>query len=84
MNPRIADWSDQRVWLLGASTGIGAALAGLLLARGARVALSARSAVRLAEVAAAGGGRALVLPCDAADAASLHAAWDALLAEWGG
>ena len=53
MNPRIADWSDQRVWLLGASTGIGAALAGLLLARGARVALSARSAVRLAEVAAA-------------------------------
>jgi short-subunit dehydrogenase len=84
MNPRIADWSDQRVWLLGASTGIGAALAGLLLARGARVALSARSAVRLAEVAAAGGGRALVLPCDAADAESLHAAWDALLAEWGG
>jgi len=56
----------------------------LLLARGARVALSARSADRLAEVAAAGGGRALVLPCDSADAANLYAAWDALLAEWGG
>ena len=84
MNPRITDWSGRRVWLLGASTGIGAALASVLLAHGARVALSARNAARLAEVAAAGGGQALVVPCDAADEASLRAAWDALLAAWGG
>jgi short-subunit dehydrogenase len=89
MNPRLADWSGQRVWLLGASTGIGAALAGLLLARGARVALSARRAERLVELAAAaggggGGGRVLVLPCDAADETSLRAAWGAMLAAWGG
>ncbi|MBN8516464.1 SDR family NAD(P)-dependent oxidoreductase [Accumulibacter sp.] len=83
MNPRLTDWSGKRVWLLGASTGIGAALAGQLLARGARVALSARNTARLTEVAA-GAGHALVLPCDAADGASLRAAWDALLAAWGG
>lgn len=83
MNPRIDDWSGKRVWLLGASSGIGAALGSLLLARGARVALSARSATRLAGVAA-GAEQALVLPCDAADEASLRAAWDTVLATWGG
>lgn len=85
MNPRIDDWSGKRVWLLGASSGIGAALGTLLLARGARVALSARKAAGLAAVAGDGhGGRALLLPCDAADEASLHAACDRLLATWGG
>ena len=47
LNPRIAAWKDRRVWLVGASTGIGAALARVLLARGAKVAVSARSAGRL-------------------------------------
>ena len=92
MNPRIDDWSGKRVWLLGASTGIGAALARLLLARGARVAVSARNASRLAEVLAgvAGGdgsaqaGRALLLRCDAVDETSLGTAWHELLAAWGG
>jgi NAD(P)-dependent dehydrogenase (short-subunit alcohol dehydrogenase family) len=28
--------------------------------------------------------QALVLPCDAADEASLRSAWDSLLAAWGG
>ncbi|WP_313953655.1 SDR family NAD(P)-dependent oxidoreductase [Accumulibacter sp.] len=83
MNPSIDDWSGKRVWLLGASSGIGAALGRLLLARGARVAFSARNAARLAEVAG-DAERALVLPCDAADEASLQAAWDGVLAAWGG
>ena len=51
MNPRIDDWSGKRVWLLGASSGIGAALGRALLARDACVALSARNAARLLEVA---------------------------------
>lgn len=92
MNPAIDDWSGKRVWLLGASTGIGAALARLLLARGARVAISARNASRLAEVnagaegidAPVAGERALVLPCDAVDETSLRNAWHELLATWGG
>ena len=46
LNPKIAAWKDRRVWLVGASTGIGAALAQALLARGAKVAVSARSAGR--------------------------------------
>ena len=83
MNDRIEDWSGKRVWLLGASSGIGAALGTLLLARGARVAFSARNAARLAELAG-NAERALVLPCDAADEVSLHAAWEGLLAAWGG
>jgi len=43
-NPAIRDWAAQRVWIVGASSGIGAALARELVARGARVAVSARSA----------------------------------------
>jgi NAD(P)-dependent dehydrogenase (short-subunit alcohol dehydrogenase family) len=43
-NPPIADWRGQRVWLIGASSGIGAATAAALQARGAQVLVSARSA----------------------------------------
>ncbi|MEF8701074.1 MAG: SDR family NAD(P)-dependent oxidoreductase [Candidatus Accumulibacter sp. UW26] len=82
-NPRIDDWSGKRVWLLGASSGIGAALGRLLLARGARVALSARHQARLAEVASTA-AQALLLPCDVTDEASLLAAWETLLNTWGG
>jgi NAD(P)-dependent dehydrogenase (short-subunit alcohol dehydrogenase family) len=83
MNPKITDWTGKRVWLLGASSGIGAALGQLLLARGARVALSARNLDRLKGVAGDAPG-ALLLSCNAAEEASLHSAWDALMAEWGG
>ena len=82
-NPAITDWRDCRVWLLGASSGIGAALGSALLQRGARVAFSARNAERL-HAAAVGAERALVLPCDAADEDSLRGAWATLLATWGG
>ena len=42
LNPRITDWHGKRVWLVGASTGIGRAVAALLHARGAQVCVSAR------------------------------------------
>ena len=83
MNPAISNWKGKRVWLLGASSGIGAALGRALLARGARVALSARNADRLRFVAN-GAEMALLLPCDAADDASLRGAWDGVQAAWGG
>lgn len=85
LNPPIRDWRRRRVWLVGASSGIGAALAGQLLARGARVALSARSAQPLAAVAAgAPARRSLVVPLDVADPASVAAAHARVLERWGG
>lgn len=81
MNPKITDWRGRRVWLVGASTGIGAALGRELAARGARLALSAR---RLEKLQAVGLDDALLLPCDATDTISLAAAHQQLQAVWGG
>ncbi|WP_417070584.1 SDR family NAD(P)-dependent oxidoreductase [Niveibacterium terrae] len=81
MNPKITDWSDRRVWLVGASTGIGAATADELARRGARLALSARSVEKLQALGIAG---AKLMPCDATDVASLISVRQALLEAWGG
>ncbi len=81
MNPKIKDWKGRRVWLVGASTGIGAAMAHELARRGARLALSARSADTLQALGIDG---ALVLPCDATDTASLAGARQTLFEAWGG
>lgn len=58
------------VWLTGASSGIGAALAAALAATGARLILSARREAEIATVAAAIGG-AQIEPLDRADTAAL-------------
>ncbi|MBK7721989.1 MAG: SDR family NAD(P)-dependent oxidoreductase [Austwickia sp.] len=73
----------QRVWLIGASSGIGAATAEELARRGAKVAISARSADELAEVAARA-GEAVVAPADVTDAAAVAAAHDQVRRELGG
>jgi len=81
LNRAVAGWHRRRVWLVGASSGIGAATAELLLARGARVAVSARSAEALEQRF---GARALIEPLDIADAAAVQAAADRIAAAWGG
>ena len=81
MNPVVRQWRGQRVWLVGASSGIGAALAVALAGQGARLALSARRADKLQ---ALGIADALLVPCDATDAASLAGARQGVIAALGG
>lgn len=82
LNLPIRDWRGKRVWIIGASSGIGAALARKLAASGARLALSARSADKLAALAA-DCKDALVLPLDVRDAPALAAAHQSIRASWG-
>jgi NAD(P)-dependent dehydrogenase (short-subunit alcohol dehydrogenase family) len=72
----------QTIWIIGASDGIGAALAREWAARGARLVLSARSADRLHELVAELGPEHFAVPLDVADRASVDAA-AALLAKIG-
>ena len=84
LNPRITDWRDRRVWLVGASSGIGEALAVALAARGARLALSARRASVLESLAERLAGPVVVLPADVADPQALAGACQSLVQRWGG
>lgn len=77
LNPKLGDWRGKRVWLIGGSTGIGAALARALAARGARLLVSARGIERLSTLVA-DLQDAAALPLDVSDAsAMLPAAQDA-------
>jgi NAD(P)-dependent dehydrogenase (short-subunit alcohol dehydrogenase family) len=51
-NPPLTDWRGQRVWVVGASSGIGLATVEALLACGAHVMVSARSATALERLVA--------------------------------
>ena len=83
LNPPIRDWRGLRVWVIGASTGIGLALARELLERGARVAVSARRRELLAK-AFGESAAVLVQPLDITDADAIEAALAAIIEAWGG
>jgi NAD(P)-dependent dehydrogenase (short-subunit alcohol dehydrogenase family) len=79
LNPPIAHWTGRRVWLIGASTGIGRATAELLHSKGAKVIVSARSASALDALAVQCPGlQALTL--DATDETAVKTAATQLLA----
>jgi len=83
LNPRIDSFAGRRVWVIGASYGIGAEIARELLARGARVALSARKRDLLAQVAG-DAHDALIAELDITDRESIGRAARAIEARWGG
>ncbi len=64
----------EKIWIIGASEGIGAALAQEWAALGAQLLLSARSAAKLEAVCAGLGPGHIAVPLDVADRASLDAA----------
>ncbi len=72
-NPKLTDWKNKSVWLVGASTGIGRATAAALHAAGARVYVSARNAQALEAFVAEHPG-AVALPLDTVDLPAIKAA----------
>ena len=79
-------WNGRVIFLTGASSGIGEALAVAFAGKGATVGLLARREAELISVAKAceaAGGTARVFPCDITDAAATRRAAEELRAEFG-
>ena len=74
----MSDWAGKKYWLVGASEGLGEALAHKLSASGVHLILSARSEDKLQTLADALPGRADVVPVDVSDSDSVKAAADAV------
>ena len=82
----LLSFSDQVVFVTGASRGIGRAIALVFARAGARVALVSRTVEQLKEVAdevSALGGKALVLPTDVAVASEVDRAVEHVVDKWG-
>ena len=71
-------YTGKHIWIIGASSGIGRALAVELAAQGATLALSARSEDKLNDLNMELGGGHNVLPVDVSDAAALAQAAQSL------
>ncbi|MDP1530620.1 MULTISPECIES: SDR family NAD(P)-dependent oxidoreductase [Burkholderiales] len=80
LNARMTDWTGRRVWLVGASSGIGRATAQALHAQGAQVIVSARDAAALDDFASQHAG-AQAVPLDVTDAPAVKRAAQALLTQ---
>ncbi|GGE47858.1 short-chain dehydrogenase [Halopseudomonas oceani] len=75
---------QRRIWLTGASSGIGLALAELLAAEGHRLALTARRRDPLLALASRYPGQVLVITADLTDRHAVQEAGERIEAIWGG
>lgn len=74
---------DRIVWITGAGSGIGRAIAIAFAAAGARVALTGRRVEALAETASEIGSAAIVVPADVTDANQVDQAYETVYKSWG-
>ena len=82
-NPKFTEWNNKRVWLIGASTGIGEALARQLDQLGCKQMLSARSIDKLTTLAGEL-QNATALPLDVTQQNAVNIAFDSVMKAWGG
>ncbi|WP_114639311.1 SDR family NAD(P)-dependent oxidoreductase [Polynucleobacter necessarius] len=81
----ISTYSGKRVWLIGASSGIGEACAKSLIGQGAKVALSSRRIERLNSIAQqADVNQTMVIPLDVTNHEQLSNAYQAIINTWDG
>jgi len=77
-------FSGKRVWVIGASSGIGQACAKAMVASGAKVAISGRRVEQLNQLASISNDQVLVLPVDVATEWQISQAHQMILERWGG
>lgn len=81
----IKNFSGKRIWIIGASSGIGAACAKAFIEKSAKVGLSSRRIEPLQQLAAtAATNQALVLPVDVTKDNQISEAYQEILQTWGG
>ncbi len=81
----INSFANQRIWVIGASSGIGEACTKAFIKAGAKVALSSRRTKRLSTLAQFGGPeKTLVLPLDVTQQEQLNCAYQDIQEAWGG
>ncbi len=84
LNKPISSFAGQRVWIIGASSGIGAACAEAFIEEGAQIAISARRTELLNDIKSKYPNSSIeVQACDVSDPASIQTCYDTLIQRWG-
>jgi NADP-dependent 3-hydroxy acid dehydrogenase YdfG len=83
MMHRVPALQDRKVWITGAGSGIGRAIAIVFAEAGARVALTGRRVDALSETASRIGEAAMVVPADVSDPEQVTKAHESISEAWG-